>query len=54
MPIRRFDKLSLLGGWAPRTYGYVVNNHGDRTVSPLRIGLVPLQMADIYGGNKWG
>ena len=29
---------SRLGGWVPRTDGYVVNNHGDR-FRPLRIGL---------------
>ena len=34
--------------------GYVVNNHGDRFRPLKKTGLFPLQMADIYGANKWG
>ena len=48
-----FDLLSWrvgssLGGWAPRTNGYVVNNHGDR-FRPLNGVMGPL----INGQTSW-
>ena len=37
--------MKLLAGWAPRTDGYVVNNHGKK--SPLNWGYSP------YKWPKW-
>ena len=46
-------KCSVLGGWAPNTDGYVVNNHGDRFRPPTGV-MGPLPFMAVSKAYKWG
>ena len=39
----------VLGGWAPKTDGYVVNNHGGSKSTKDRVGLDPETKWRFYG-----